>query len=64
MGVHRNFSRKGSKYFRDENFEINGTRTTKSAENKKRTAQSVNILICFKFLKVMLIVSYSFIVKN
>ena len=42
-------------------FEIDGTGTNKGAENKNKSANSVNILICFK---VILIVSWPIIVKN
>jgi len=44
-------------------FEIHGTEPNDGAENENRTAKSVNtcILICFKFLKVILIVSLPFI---
>ena len=44
-------------------FEIDGTVTNKVAENKK-TTKSVNISICFKFFKVIWIVSLPFIVRN
>jgi len=30
-------------------FEIDGTETNEGAENKNRSAKSINILICFKF---------------
>jgi len=43
MSVHRNFSWEGEK------FQIDGTGTNEGAENKNRTAKSVNILLCFKF---------------
>jgi len=56
MSVHRKFFRE-EKYFRGSKFEIDGTGTNEGAENKNRTAKSVNILICFKFFKVILIVS-------
>jgi len=39
------------------NFEIYGTGTNEGAENKNRAIKSVNILIRFKFLKVIFIVS-------
>jgi len=50
MGICRNF-------FDGGEFEIDGMGTNEGAENKNRTGKSVNILICFKFLKVILKVS-------
>ena len=41
---------KGAKYFRWK-FEIDGTGTKEDADYKNRTAKSVNILICFTFLR-------------
>ena len=45
-------------------FETHGTGSNESAESQWRTAKSVNILICFKFSKLMWIVSLPYIVKN
>ena len=56
MSVHRNFSR-GTKYLGGEKFEIRGTGTNEDAENRNGTANSVSVLICFKLVKVILIVS-------
>ena len=45
--------------FRGAKFEINGKGNNEGVDNKNRTAKSVNILICCKFLKV---ISHGFIV--
>jgi len=50
MGVGRNFFREG-KYYKGEKFEFDGTGTNKGAGFKSRTAKSINILICFTFLR-------------
>jgi len=54
MGVRRNFSERKI-FWEGATFEIDDTGAN-GAENKNRTAQSVNTLICFTFSKAILIV--------
>ena len=64
-GHSHDFVQREAKYFKEGwEFEIDGTGTKKGAENENRIAQRFNILKCLKFLKVILIVSQPFIVKN
>jgi len=41
----------GEKILQGEKFEIEDTGTNKGADYKNRTAKSVNILLCFTFLR-------------
>src|SRR6218665_4211672 len=47
----------GLKEFKGRNFQINGTGTSESAKSINKTAESFNILIYFKLLRVFLTVS-------
>ena len=56
MDVRKNLFRRGN-LFEGRKLEVDGTGTKECAQNKNRTAKSVNILICFMLLKIILIVS-------